>query len=122
MRNGSGVAGLAAAVANRLGELGSAPGTVANTGATATTVVYHSASDGDAAAQAVAGRLDDAAVEGRDDVPPGRLLVVLGTDLDPAAVLAADGPAQAAGVPAAPAASVAPAGPVVTAAGVRCID
>ena len=121
MRNGSGVAGLAAAVANRLRELGSAPGTVANTDATATTVVYHSASDGDAA-RAVAGRLDDAAVEGRDDVPPGRLLVVLGTDLDPAAVLAADGPAQAAGVPASPAASVAPAGPRVTAAGVRCID
>ncbi|MDF3049261.1 MAG: cell envelope-related transcriptional attenuator [Pseudonocardia sp.] len=78
VRNGSGANGLAAGMLDQLVGLGFLRGTVDNTAATPTSVVRHS--DADVAADAVAVRFGDMAVEQNTTVPSGHLEVVLGAD------------------------------------------
>ena len=108
VRNGSGANGLAARVLDQLVGLGFLRGTVDNTADIPTSVVRYS--DAGDAADAVAGRLGDFAVEQDDAVPSGHLEVVLGAD--------APGRVPAAPSTAAPGTS----GPGTTDAGVPCID
>lgn len=108
VRNGSSANGLAARVLDQLVGLGFLRGTVDNTTETPTSVVRHS--DADDAADAVAGRLGEFAVEQDDAVPSGHLEVVLG----------ADAPGL---VPAAPAATErGTRAPSATETGVPCVD
>jgi LCP family protein required for cell wall assembly len=78
VRNGSGANGLAAGVLDQLVGLGFLRGTVDNTAPTPTSVVRYG--DADDAAEAVAGRFGDMAVEQNTTVPSGHLEVVLGAD------------------------------------------
>jgi hypothetical protein len=114
VRNGSGVAGLAARAEERLTGLGFVAGTVDNAADTPTSVVRHR--DSDDAAESVAAQLGGIEVEQDDAVPSGHLQVVLG----------ADAPVLVPGLVAAAPQGGAPAGPgaeqPITAAGVPCVD
>jgi LCP family protein required for cell wall assembly len=117
VRNGSATAGLAGTVATHLGRLGFGRGIVDNEAATAESVVRYTGSDGEAA-RAVADQLGGIAVDSTDEVTPGHLLVVIGSDFDPSVV-----PAPAKPGPAPPTTTLSPApGTAITAAGVPCID
>ncbi len=116
VRNGSSTAGLAGTVATQLGRLGFGRGTVDNADATARSVVRYTGSDG-GAARGVAAQLGGIAVDSTDEVTPGHLLVVIGSDFDPSVVPAPTKPGPA------PAPTLSPApGAAITAAGVPCID
>ncbi len=116
VRNGSATAGLAGTVATALGRLGFGRGIVDNEDATSESVVRYTGSDG-AAARAVAAQLGGMAVDSTDEVTPGHLLVVLGSDFDTSVVPAPAKPGPAPATPPAPAP-----GATITAAGVPCID
>jgi LCP family protein required for cell wall assembly len=108
VRNGSATAGLAGTVATALGRLGFGRGTVDNEDATSESVVRYTGSDGEAA-RAVAAQLG-----GTDEVTPGHLLVVIGSDFDTSVIPASTKPGPAPTTPAP--------GAAITAAGVPCID
>lgn len=116
VRNGSGTAGLAGTVATHLGRLGFGRGIVDNSDATAKSVVRYTGSDG-GAARAVAVQLGGTDVDSTDEITPGHLLVVIGSDFDPSVVPAPVKPGPA------PTPTLSPApGAAITAAGVPCID
>jgi hypothetical protein len=114
VRNGSGVAGLAARAEERLTGLGFVAGTVDNTTDTSTSVVRHR--DSDDAAESVAAQLGGIEVEQDDAVPSGHLQVVLGADA-PVVV-----PGLVASVPQGGASAGSGAEQPITAAGVPCVD
>ena len=118
VRNGSDMGGLAASVAEHLRNLGFARGRVDNAEATDTSVVRYTGPDGDAA-QAVAEQLGGIDVESDGSVARGHLVVVLGTDFDPAVVPAA---AEATPTPTpTPEPAPGPTDPIM-ATGVPCVD
>ncbi len=80
--NGAGTSGLGARVAATLAQNGVATGSVSNAPNRSTSVVRYSSADGDAGARRAAAALGGIGVEQSDDVAPGRVQVLIGTDFD----------------------------------------
>ena len=112
VRNASDAVGLAGAVADHARDLGFVRGTVDNSAPVEESVVRYTGSDGDAA-EALAVQLGDIGVQDDDEITPGHLMVMLGSDFDP-------GPVP--GLSREPTPAVAPDPGNITAAGVPCVD
>jgi LCP family protein required for cell wall assembly len=111
VRNASDAVGLAGSVADHARDLGFVRGTVDNSAPVEESVVRYTGSDGDAA-EALAVQLGDIGVQDDDEITPGHLMVMLGSDFDPGPVPGLSEPAPA----------VAPDPGNITAAGVPCVD
>jgi LCP family protein required for cell wall assembly len=119
VRNASERVGLASAVGTHVRDLGFIRGTVDNTDPAVESTVRYNGPDGDAA-EALAEQLGGIAVASDSEITQGHLLVMLGSDFDPAKVpaLAAASP----GTPSTPGSPGAPAAKDLSTPGVPCVD